>query len=167
MKLSQMTTEQLQAKRARIDKVLAKRQADFIELFKSNHDKLVKLHKKAGGKVFKGTFAGLLNHIGDSVYGEYIYFEHEAVSNAAGEGFSPPECSIFGDEALRNDEHPWDWYSHPYDEKYGWGDNPGDVPGDVPVRAVKRVWMLEPNGDRPLNEAEARALLLVSGKEVT
>lgn len=156
MKLSQMTTEQLQAKRARIDEILAKRQTDFIELFKSNHDKLVKLHKKAGGKTFKGTFQELLAEVGYdpdqcvdddlSTVGTRAYVRDSDYERAT---------SVFGDTAH-------------HDLSEGWYTSNRDVP--CWVREWMTVLIKKPVSQvnsRLLTEAEARALLRVLGKEVT
>jgi hypothetical protein len=147
MKLSEMTTARLAFKRTQIDKILAKRRRLFAEALVANHKKLLRLHKKSGGRIFRGTFAELLNFLGDAVYGRqghppYAHF-------AANMREDPDANSIFGECAYKQDEHPFEWVDH------------NEVGEDV-----VREWMLALDGN-PLNVAEARALLRVAGVEVT
>lgn len=142
MKLSEMTTEQLQAKRARIDKILAARQNSFVELFKANHEKLVKTHVAAGCATFQGTFASFINKLFEQrMKASDIFDNNIYVVDSDDEQSS---TSVFGDRAYLDDS----------------GERWNDVPN-----SVQREWMYGETSS--LNSVGARALLRVLGEEVT
>lgn len=146
MKLSQMTTEQLQAKQVRITKILTERQNNFLKLFKANHEKLVEIHKAAGGETFEGTFAELINILFDRQCSGHRIWDTNFYIKCSDDQDDNESESIFGDRAWMDDSA--ERWNHSY-----------------PPNVGRREWILVGNADCPLTEAGACALLRVLGKE--